>query len=90
MAVTSDFWPIARNVIHFSDICYLRTKTNNKSTNCLLWLLEKLLNFIGALKHRLLPQADGQHRIPEKHIASNGAWTKEQAIEHTFQLPDAP
>ena len=59
---------IARNVIHFSDICYLRTKMNNKSTNCLLWLLEKLINFIGALKHHLLPQADGQHRIPEKNI----------------------
>ena len=51
---------IARNVIHFSDICYLRTKTNNNSTVCLLWLLEKLINFIGALKHRLLPQVQEQ------------------------------
>ena len=49
-----------------------------KSTNSLLWVLEKILNCIGALKHHLLPQAEGQHRIPEKRIASNDGrfyWT---------------
>ena len=60
-----DEYFIARNVIHFLDIFCFRTKTNHKSTNCLLWLLEELLNFIGALKHHLLPQVDGQRRIPE-------------------------
>ena len=32
----------------------------------------KGLNCIGALKHHLLPQADGQHAYRNKRIASNG------------------
>ena len=53
---------IARNVIHFlTSTVYIRKLFTMALGEAMK--LQRLL--IGALKHHLPPQADGQHRIPE-------------------------